>query len=73
MMFPFRDWIAGPLVAALVALTAAPALAEDAAQIGRALAAAAQRDWPAAALQALRQTLAERVATDCPLRGAATA
>ena len=26
-----------------------------------------------AALQALRQTLAERVATDCPLRGAAAA
>ncbi|WP_374633187.1 transglycosylase SLT domain-containing protein [Paracoccus sp. (in: a-proteobacteria)] len=53
-MFPFRDRIAGPLAAALLALMAAPALAEDAAQIGRALAAAAQRDWPAAGLEAAK-------------------
>lgn len=54
MMFPFRDRITAPLLALLLALFGAPARAEDAAQIGRALAAASARDWPAAEREAAK-------------------
>ena len=54
MTSSLRDRIFGPLAAALLALSTASALAEDAAQISRALAAASMRDWPAAEAEAAR-------------------
>ncbi|WP_199259488.1 lytic transglycosylase domain-containing protein [Paracoccus binzhouensis] len=50
-MYPFRDRILGPLLALGVGL-AAPAGAEDAGHLARALAAAGMRDWTAAAAEA---------------------
>ncbi|MFT4012360.1 MAG: lytic transglycosylase domain-containing protein [Paracoccus sp. (in: a-proteobacteria)] len=52
MMHPLRDRILGPVVAFSLALAAMPAPAEDARALGRALAYAGQRDWPAAQGQA---------------------
>lgn len=51
MMYPFRDRILGPLLALGLGL-AAPAEAEDAAHLSRALAAAGMRDWVGAAAEA---------------------
>ncbi|WP_323716680.1 lytic transglycosylase domain-containing protein [Paracoccus aminovorans] len=51
MMYPFRDRILGPLLALGLGL-AAPAQAEDAAHLSRALAAAGMRDWAGAAAEA---------------------
>jgi len=51
MMYPFRDRILGPVLALAVSL-ALPAGAEDAGYLSRALKAAAQRDWSAAAAAA---------------------
>lgn len=48
MTYPLRDELFGLLTSAALAFCAGPALAEDAAQIARALAAAGVRDWPAA-------------------------
>ena len=48
MTYPLRDKLFGLLTSAALAFCAGPALAEDAAQIARALAAAGVRDWPAA-------------------------
>ncbi len=51
-MYPFRDMILGPLLAALLAAGIAPARAEDAGELSQALVAASQRDWATAEARA---------------------
>ncbi len=52
MMYPLRDRILGPVAAISLAFGMAPAAAEDAGALARALAHAAQRDWTGAQAQA---------------------
>ena len=63
-MYPFRDMILGPLLAALLAAGIAPARAEDAGELSQALVAASQRDWATAEARAKVRGVAAIIGCD---------